>query len=273
MLKMVLPMVLLLMFVGAASAAVPAPLVEIGFQADSLLNTGTVAENGYITDGSAEAYAEGVAGPGSRALVIDTGDLAIGQLPLDGGGMRAALEGLKSYTVCMWYKSTQGTINANPYFQRYDTSNWTYPMRQRCDAYGRAFRAYVNNVQGPDTPYGWFSNTENWTFIAMTYDFTTATDNMGYHRNIIGSDFVHPVYRSLSAGTDLDGGEYPLELLMNAGMIDNVRVFGSKVDGSGALNRDQVTEIYNADQAAEIPEPATMLLLGLGGLALIKRRK
>jgi len=54
------------------------------------------------------------------------------------------------------------------------------------------------------------------------------------------------------------------------GMIDDVRIYDSAIDQQGAT--DLFVNTYSAARPT-IPEPATIALLGLGGLALLRRKR
>jgi hypothetical protein len=53
-------------------------------------------------------------------------------------------------------------------------------------------------------------------------------------------------------------------------MIDDIRIYDEHIDAQGVM--DLFNDTYS-DARPTIPEPATILLVGLGGLAVIGRRR
>jgi hypothetical protein len=91
-----------------------------------------------------------------------------------------------------------------------------------------------------------------------------AVANIGMFFKSFPSEFTGDMY--FGVGTGHAGNPFNC----SSGYYDNVRIWASKTDGSGALTADQLEAVRQADL---IPEPATMLILGMGGLLLTKRRK
>ena len=107
-----------------------------------------------------------------------------------------------------------------------------------------------------------------WAHLVMTRDST-----VGITAYIDGASL------GLMANGPLDGGKASplgMDTIGTAagysvcefdGMIDELCVWDR------ALGQADVTELYNNGDGVSIPEPMTMSLLGLGGLALLRRRR
>ncbi len=98
--------------------------------------------------------------------------------------------------------------------------------------------------------------TDTWVHIAMVRDNGTYT---AYFNGIAGNSaaVAAPVWNSGHLGVDIGGGN------RYTGDMDEVRIF-SFADG------DDYVAAFNL---APVPEPATMSLLALGGIAMLRRRK
>ena len=121
---------------------------------------------------------------------------------------------------------------------------------------------------------------DKWVFFAVTYDGTEALDNIKFY---IGDTSTAASFVSASTtpitstvtNTSYGIGHYNTSLWGPGsggafdGKLDNFRLLVSPTDGSGALSLSQIESI----RASDVPEPGTVLLLGLGGVLILARRR
>ncbi len=152
----------------------------------------------------------------------------------------------------------------------------------------------------------WVENNSNWdeTMVIITSDHETGmmwgegtwTDNNGNNRYDDGIDTFNGFERVKDNDNDGvanvlygSGGHtnqlVPLWVLGNSGGVFDSLItgndaqaatfWGSAFDSSAGWNGDLIdnTDIFTGMmQGSDVPEPATMVLLGLGGLAVVRRR-
>jgi hypothetical protein len=272
----ILLIVTLFFVVSSVCLAIPTPIVEMGFGNDDLVSTGSANETGYMGNGGGApsapvTYANGVAGVGSRAANIATVDeINLGSLGLGGGGVADAMSGLKSFTMTMWI-NVASVANIYPFLYVGDTDT-TYA---RGDAFGRA-RCYVSNIWDSGwTPYAWWNATNQWNFLAWTVDLTQTTNNANFYWRTATAGGMGTTAHSINvpAGAlTTQNGTFRFGENVG-GLVDNIRVYGSKTDTSGILSMDDLNALHAADLAAEVPEPATLALLVVGSISLIRRKR
>lgn len=172
--------------------------------------------------------------------------------------------GLTSMTVCGWLKPYNST----------DPSRRLFSNATGVDinvSYSKL--TVVVNGSAASQATAFSINEGQWQFFAVTYDSTTNT--VGYFRSASTSPLSNPLLTNTttldagaigSSANDIFIGNYPGSSTHGlTGLYDNIALYDS------ALTQ---TELETVMQYNDIPEPTTMALLGLGGIAaLIRRRK
>lgn len=158
--------------------------------------------------------------------------------------MKAALNGLRSFTVCGWMKVDQTNLGngSSPFFfQRRDNQLYEYKIRFQTDQYGRP-KSILNHVSGPWTPYAWWNMqpASGWQFKAYTYN----ADDFGqeekwYYAQKEANGALRAI-RPQSVGLLENSNEAVHLFPAYDGFADEVYLFGSKTDGSGALTLEQI---------------------------------
>lgn len=192
------------------------------------------------------------------------------------------LTNIWSFTATGWIKSdqaggTQNRIIATTPFEINWRGNF---MEIRIDRNG----GFVKNIDnGGGTNFG----ASDWLFFALVYDGTVNGGTEGLVSLYYGSETTPVTFDSSWTFTPSDGngrlerdGRGAPLVFGNAGyqstrplvgMLDEMRIWTGRVDSSddsGVLSSSELEEIRQFDV---IPEPVTMVLLGLG--AVLARRK
>lgn len=247
-------------------------LLEYGFN-----GSGTEAANtGYYTNGltlrnSADALTDlhGAAGSGvsgeawDRALCLTnatgmgsgTGPVARHAADLD------LVDTLVSFTASGWYKTSVAgeTPAAYANFINNGSASTGY-LIQNNGGTGKALNLNVNNVSGCATPNNTFADANKWVFFAVTYDSTAPANNVRFYRGYRtqAEAGANPLLACVSTNTYTAGASVAESVAFCVGnrqdrarplraFMDNIRLYGSKLDGSAALDAEAVAAIRAAD--------------------------
>lgn len=189
---------------------------------------------------------------------------------------------LDSWTVTGWYKSenepvggggtvlfqspprfTPNTPEDNAMFQgEHGIGFEGFAVR---GATANGFRTTVNGSNIALGDAAEWPDVNTWVFFAVTYDGTGAVGNLNYYRGYrnASESGANPVETTLTAfGTHLLGSTLYAEGIAMGnrvddfsrafdGWLDNMRVFGSRDGGDGALSIEQVEALRAYDMAIE----------------------
>ena len=98
-------------------------------------------------------------------------------------------------------------------------------------------------------------------------------DNLGFSLTLSQSDYDNYIEEIATSGLPT----FEVEFLNDAGWTSSdIQSFGDfigNVDFNLAVSSVSANQVFDTCCYQPIPEPATMMLLGLGGFALIRRRR
>jgi len=252
-----------------ASSAQAALLVEYNFGEGSgtaVANTGTLgaAANGTLTGSWSTSTPSGT----GHSVSFTGSNAAEG---VSTGSAVAGLNGLNQVTGVLWLN-----LRAAP--AKYDrlVSN---------SSSGNGFDFAVSGVSGGnftvllnlDSVVGTASdsisqNLNNWTFLAFTYDGTVTTENLKFYTATIANSVAQLGGTKTANAGALGTSTNPFEVANTAltgedrtppALFDNVRIYDTVLSSAE----------LEAIRVATVPEPAALALLGLGSVALLRRRR
>jgi len=289
-------------FAGVAGAT-PTPIVE--YQFNSTIGDGTITpvSAGTVAAGNATVpnltmFGDdsvtptnriGSAGPsglaGDTALLAATA--AASKSISKFTGDIAQLDNLKSYTMTFWMKGANISA-ASDRITLYGGADGgaAGAIEAEANAGNPTGNFNIKVSNSTQATGGQYTNGQ-WSFVAITYDGSAgvaATNNLLAYAgttsfnaspvftatNTTGT-LPNPTVQQLLVGNRTSDFARPLGYL-----LDNVTIFGSKTDGSGALSAADLQTVFNNGvqnvSSAATPEPASLGLVFLAALALGRRR-
>jgi len=211
------------------------------------------------------AGGEGVSGkPGDKALDLTSALRMGGQDSLRAGPVAISptttcLGGLVSFTLQGWFKGDEQAIQSLARLISYRPSNnggeeSGFGVYSSLAPGGLNFQGMgANESGGKFRSQAAFNEADEWYFFAVTHDSSTTTFYSGTTtepvmvRGVVNNAPLGPIPPSgeLSVG-NMKFGMRPFK-----GWIDNVRIFGSRSDESGALSLEHLEALREADVRGE----------------------
>jgi hypothetical protein len=164
----------------------------------------------------------------------------------------------KSFTIALWVYDI-GSYYAYPLYDgTTGTRNWFF--QSGADTGNDAY-FWSDTKTGFRTTFGAAYGLDDWHHLAVTYDGTTVRS------------YIDGVAKGTKSTTTSFTNWYALYIGNKAESTGQWDPFGGCIDDVVIFNSvENVTDIMNGTQA-EMPEPATLSLLVLGGLAMLRRRR
>jgi hypothetical protein len=246
--------------ITATPGTAPAPLLEFKFNGAGALAHGTgIDTNGLaltLNSSPADLHsrdAEGVSGlPGDRAF-DNSMATAMGSLGSGGGLARIPepLEGindLRSLTLQGWFRAQDMVIDRLARLITNQSGDSGFLLLGT----GGNLTLEINNA-GTTSSGSAYMEIGEWVFFAVAYDGTGASNNVRFYKATRTTPVALVQTRSLNQGAARGNSQrVSIGNLSNIsrpfdGWLDNIRVFGSKTDSSGALSVAQLESYRNKD--------------------------
>lgn len=270
-------------FVVVASPLAAAPILEYTFETNASTGTDTTAIS-YFNGAGASAPGAGVTG--GLGLASSATDRAYSSGTQGGAHARHTadnnnIDALASFTISGWYRVA--TAPGGRIVQNFDGMELIggANLTMNVDA--------VNAASTGNT----YAAADTWVFFAIAYDGTQTANNLKFYRGFRNDAEAQAVGAAgaaltlvttvtnnrgttndnsgpLAIGNRLGGfGGVSTPDRPFQGLLDNLRIHGSKTDASGALASADLESL----RANDVPEPAAIALLGLGALLMLPRRR
>ncbi|MBI3657442.1 MAG: hypothetical protein HY232_13590 [Acidobacteria bacterium] len=250
--------------------ALPAPLFEFKFDQDSLTlngakDTGSVGRDQRMvtnidTWAAGDPRTSGGLGVSGQATdrAYDSRNASSMGSAIDGSGVliypvdtqAPEIDQLASFTVSGWYRTENAPLGG---------SARLFKLQNGAAGFDAQITSQLNLEVGGATGGGSSTlrsvgptptDVNRWVFWAITYDGTKTTNNAIGYIGYLGSPVVAVGTNTIDQGiVSTVGANYGGFNVTRAvdGLLDNLRIFGSKIDGSGALSLPDLEAYRSAD--------------------------
>ncbi len=184
-----------------------------------------------------------------------------------------ALESLESFTLTGWFKTDGSEVigsGARLFSQPGTGAGFSL---NGDNATAGKLDLTVNGTVIASTAAS-YTTAGQWTFFAVTYNGTATSSNVKFYIGNSASSVTLASTVSLNKGTEvspnaaLSIGQTAAGAASFDGLLDDMAVYGSSTDASGALTLSQLDTIRLADLSA-VPEPSDLALVACGAVALL----
>ncbi len=268
--------------IGGSRLAPAAPILEYAFNETGTTAPSTGTETTSLTlynAANAATDLHGTAGSGVSGVSTDrcldfSSAQGMGSAPgvADVDSRHSAdldaIDTLKSFTVSGWYKTSVPDATIGGYAVLFDNNSANNGFRLSCAGPNLALYVDDGNVASTGSA---FDDKNRWVFFAVTYDGTLAVGNVRFYRGYrTASEARQRLILSCVYTGSLDKATLGSEALAlrvgNSsarnrpfkGYLDNIRIFGSKTDATGALGGSQLETVRAAD-VADVPDSRKLL--------------
>lgn len=166
------------------------------------------------------------------------------------------------YSIVAWYfLNVADMINGNRYFV-FESENYAVSYGLRDLSGTDSGQVYTNTSTGTNSVGFAANGNQMWHHIAITYDASTGVTEAyldGAFAGTFTQDGTLDPTSFLVIGGHRNGTSRNFH-----GMIDDVAVFDE------VISTDYIGNLAGGNP---VPEPATLMLLGLGGLSLLRKRR
>lgn len=198
------------------------------------------------------------------------------------------IDAFKSLTLQGWFK-TDGTEVITGGARLFDNSSTAagYVLlgtngKPTAAPTGAAGELQFNVNSSNVVSQNWYTDAGSWVYFAVSYDGALSTNNVNFYKGTLTSPVALQETLSLAAGAvadDTNGLSIASRTGLNDrpfdGLLDDLRIFGSKTDSTGVLSLGQLEQIRQADMLnqAIVPEPAMLSFVAVGAVGLLARRR
>lgn len=277
-------------FTNLFLTAIPVLFAGTSIAATTSINTGSLGSgaNGINSD-TVTTSNPGLLGGSDRAAGYPTPSTpaALTTIPFQSGLNPASSS---SFTIEFWANpaSTAANPNSSPVSNRVSTnprSGWAF--FQRTDAWSFVMYSGTGTAAGWDLTGG-TATVNQWSHVVATWSGSAATL---YVNGVLADDTnaagLTGIYNASTAATFGVGGITNVvgdNSPFRGGLVDEVAFYGSALSPAQILNHYNLAlnnpSAYQATvladgallQLTNVPEPTSALLVGLGGLVLLRRR-